>query len=53
MREVVPSPSRRMIAQAVDLIVQIARRARAGRVEGLLHVEGLDEAGGYVVRTAG
>jgi P-type conjugative transfer ATPase TrbB len=52
MREVVASPSQRMIAQAVDVIVQIARTREGRAVEGVLHVEGLDEARGYLVRAA-
>jgi type IV secretion system protein VirB11 len=49
LREVVASPSRRMIAQAVDVVVQIARTREGRAVEGVLQVEGLDEANAYVV----
>lgn len=52
MREVAASPSRRMIAQTVDVIVQIARTREGRAIEGILHVEGLDRAKGYVVRMA-
>lgn len=49
LREVVASPSRRMIAQAVDVVVQIARTREGRAVEDVLQVEGLDEANAYVV----
>ncbi len=42
MAEVSASPSRRMIGQAIDLIVHIARRPDGRRVEALLAVEGVD-----------
>src|SRR3546814_7202341 len=52
LREATPSPSRRMIAQTVDVIVQIVWTRESRAVEGILHVEGLDAAKGYVVRRA-
>lgn len=38
-----------MIAQAVDVVVQIARTREGRAVEDVLQVEGLDEANAYVV----
>lgn len=47
LREVVPEPSRRAIAQAIDFVVHV-RRTRAGpRLEALLHIGGLDPSGDY------
>lgn len=47
LREVVAVPSPRMIAQAVDLIVHISRRAGGRRVDSVLSLEGLDPSGAY------
>lgn len=45
LQEVVASPSPRMVAQAVDIVVHIAR-TRAGRsVEAVLELKGLDATG--------
>lgn len=51
LQEVVAAPSQRMIAQAVDVIVQIVRTADGRVVDSVLNLEAL-EADGYVVRTA-
>lgn len=50
MREVVASPPHRMIAQAIDVIVQIARTPEGRTIESVLHVEGLDATKDYAVR---
>ena len=50
--EVVASPPKRMIAQAVDVIVHITRTREGRAVETVLDLQGLDEVKGYVVRRA-
>jgi len=51
LQEVVAAPSPRMVAQAIDVIVQIARTPEGRRVEAVLELEGLD-GGAYVLRGA-
>jgi P-type conjugative transfer ATPase TrbB len=50
--EAVAAPPRRMIGQAIDLIVHVRRAAGVRRVEALLTLEGLDEAGRYRLTAA-
>ena len=47
LREVVVEPPRQAIVQAIDLIVHIRRTREGRRIEALLSLEGLDDAGGY------
>lgn len=49
VQEAVVSVPRPLIAEAIDLIVFIAGRGLARRVETIARVEGLDAAGGYVL----
>ena len=51
LQEVVAAPSPRMVAQAVDIIVHIARTRDGRAVEGVLTLEGLN-AKGYALRGA-
>ena len=48
LQEVVASPSPRMVAQAVDVIVHIARTREGRSVETVLELQGLD-ANGYAL----
>ena len=41
---------RRLIAEAIDLIVFIAGRAAGRRIDAVAAVEGLDAAGDYALR---
>lgn len=50
LQEVVARPSPRMIAQAVDLVVHIARSPNRRRVDAVLELEGLTQDGGYALR---
>ncbi|OYW46439.1 MAG: P-type conjugative transfer ATPase TrbB [Sphingomonadales bacterium 32-68-7] len=49
-QEAVVTIPRRLIAEAIDLVVFIAGRGTARRIDGLSAVEGLDAAGDYVLR---
>lgn len=51
--EVAAAPPRRMIAQAIDLIVHIRRDGSERRVEGILELKGLDASGDYRLTRAG
>lgn len=51
--EVVPSPPRRALGQAIDLIVHIRRGDATRRVDRILRLEGFDEATGYRLRALG
>ena len=53
LQEVVAQPSRRMIGQAVDVVVHIARSPAGRRVEAVLELDGLTADGGYALRAAG
>lgn len=50
IQEAVVSVPRRLIAEAIDLIVFIEGRGTARRIAALEAVEGLDEAGDYALR---
>jgi type IV secretion system protein VirB11 len=52
MAEVSIRPSRRMMGQAIDLIVHIARRPGGRRVEAVLAVDGVDGAAWRIRRFA-
>jgi type IV secretion system protein VirB11 len=45
--EVVPTAPRTLIAEAIDIVIFIARRAEGRRVETILRVDGLSADGGY------
>lgn len=47
LSEVVAAPSRRAIAQAIDLVIHIRRTREGFRLENLLLLDGLGEDGGY------
>lgn len=51
VQETVVTVPRRLIAEAVDLILFIAGRGNDRRIAGIERVEGIDEAGGYALRT--
>jgi P-type conjugative transfer ATPase TrbB len=50
IQEAVVSVPRRLIAEAIDLIVFIEGRGTGRRIDGLAAVEGLDASGDYAVR---
>lgn len=50
VQEAVVTVPRRLIAEAVDLILFIAGRGTDRRIAGIERVEGIDEAGGYALR---
>lgn len=49
IQEAVVTVPRRLVAEAVDMIVFIAGRGTARRIETIAHVAGLDPDGGYAV----
>jgi type IV secretion system protein VirB11 len=49
IQEAVAAPPRRLIADAIDIIVFIAGRGTARRVETIVAVEGLTPGGDYAV----
>jgi type IV secretion system protein VirB11 len=51
IQEAVVTVPRRLIAEAIDLIVFIHGRGTARRIDGVVAVEGLDAPGDYAVRT--
>ena len=51
VQEAVVTVPRRLIAEAIDLILFIAGRGTDRRITGIERVEGIDEAGGYALRT--
>ena len=50
IQEAVVAVPRRLIAEAIDLVVFIAGRGTARRIESIAAVEGLDGAGDYALR---
>ena len=50
IQEAVVTVPRRLIADAIDMIIFIAGRGLARRVEAILRVSGVDPDGGYAVR---
>ena len=50
IQEAVVTVPRRLIADAIDLVVFIAGRGTARRIAGIECVEGLDAAGDYALR---
>jgi type IV secretion system protein VirB11 len=53
LREVMPDPSARMIAQGLDVIVHIARRPDGRSVDAILEVNGVEPDGGYRLKRPG
>jgi len=53
LREVMPQPSARMIAQGLDVIVHIARRPGGRSVEAILEVDGVEPDGAYGLKCSG
>jgi type IV secretion system protein VirB11 len=51
IQEAVVTVPRRMIAEGIDLIVFIAGRGSARRIDSVVAVEGIGPDGGYAVRT--
>jgi len=51
IQEAVASVPRRLIAEAIDLIVFIKGRGSARRIEEVLQLKGLDSAGDYLLET--
>lgn len=49
VQEAVVTVPRRLIAEAIDIVVFIAGRGRARRVDALAHVAGVDPDGGYAI----
>lgn len=49
IQEAVVTVPRRLVAEAIDMIVFIAGRGTARRIETIAHVAGLDPDGGYAV----
>lgn len=52
LQEVVAQPPRRMIGQAVDVVVHIARSPAGRRVEAVLELDGLAADGAYALHEA-
>ena len=50
VQEAISAVPKRLIAEAIDLIVFIEGRGKARRIGGLATVDGVDSAGGYSVR---
>jgi type IV secretion system protein VirB11 len=50
IQEVVATVPRRLIAQAINLVVFIKGRGQARRIETVVEVEGLDGSGEYVLK---
>jgi type IV secretion system protein VirB11 len=51
VQEAVATVPRRLIAEAIDLIVFIKGRGSARRIEEVVELKGLDSAGDYLLET--